>query len=316
MDRIPAVRRAILADLTPLVAFGWAVLAVAVPTALRWAVDRGASGVPFVTYYPVVALVALGLGWRWAAGVTLACAVIANRVFNPEPLLFWMGAREAVLVALFLLSCAVLIWAGDTARRMVRALEATKAREETLNRELLHRVKNLLSTVNAMAVLTARHSEPEAFAAALTGRMQALERATGLLGVDEATPCAVHAVVESALAPFSAGSNLLIEGPPCELPRDACMPLSLALHELATNASKYGALTAPEGRVSVVWTLEPGGALALAWRECGGPPVTPPERTGMGTQLLRAQRGLDRVELAYHPEGVACAIGIDGCGAG
>ena len=92
---------------------------------------------------------------------------------------------SSVLVLLFVLSCAALIWAGSTARRLVRELEAAKRREEGLNRELLHRVKNMLATVNAMALLTARYTPPEEFAAALDGRLRALERATGLLRADE-----------------------------------------------------------------------------------------------------------------------------------
>jgi two-component sensor histidine kinase len=191
-----------------------------------------------------------------------------------------MSAHEAVLVVLFLLSCATLIWAGDTARRTVRQLEAAKARESLLNHELLHRVKNLLATVNAMAVLTARHTAPEEFVPALTGRMQALERATELLGVDERAHCDLHALVAAALEPFRAGDTFTIEGPACELPRESCVPLSLALHELATNAAKYGALSVPAGRVELLWTVGEGEErmLRLAWREVGGPPVAAPER--------------------------------------
>jgi len=314
LDRIPAVRRAILADIAPLQAFAWSVLAVALPTGLRWAIDRGAAGVPFLTYFPAVTLAALFLGWRWAAGVTLASAFVANRLFRAEPLLFWEGGSDAVLVGLFVLSAAALVWIGDVARRTVRALEAAQARQGLLNAELLHRVKNLLATVNAMAVLTARHSAPGDFADALTGRMQALERATGLLGVDERAPCEVHRLVDEALAPFRAGDTFTVEGPACELPRDACVPLSLALHELATNATKYGALSVPEGRVELLWTVGEGeeGLLRLAWRELGGPAVVAPQRSGMGTQLLKPQRGLDAVELHYLPGGVECAIGIAG----
>jgi two-component sensor histidine kinase len=313
LERIPAIRRAILADVPVPLALGWSALAVALPTALRWAVDRGESGVPFVTYYPVVALVALGLGWRWAAGVTLACAAIANRVFSAEPLLFWMSAREAVLVALFLASCAVLIWAGASARRMVREVEAAQARESLLNAELLHRVKNLLATVNAMIVLTGRHSPPESYMTALSGRMMALERATELLGLGGSAPCELGRLVDTALAPFRAGENFMVAGPPCELPRDACLPLSLALHELATNAVKHGALSLPRGWVAIDWTLARDGLLTLTWREADGPPVREPRRQGMGTQLLKRQRGLDHVELHFRPAGVECAITIDGC---
>jgi len=105
----------------------------------------------------------------------------------------------------------------------------------------------------------------------------------------------------------------MISGPACELPRDACVPLSLALHELCTNAAKYGALSVPEGWVALDWRLDGDGLLTLSWREENGPPVTGPARAGMGTQLLKRQRGLDHVELHYRPAGVECAIAIEGC---
>ncbi len=313
MDRIPAVRRAMLADLPPLHALGWCTVAVAVPTALRWAIDRGSEGVPFLTYFPALTLAALFLGWRWATLVAVASAAVANNLFRDSPLRFWESGSEALLAGLFVLSCLALIAIGEVARRTVRALEAAKAREILLNQELLHRVKNLLATVNAMAVLTARHAEPEAFVPALTGRMLALERATELLGTAEDAPCEARRLVEAALAPFRAGDTFVLDGPACTLPREACVPLSLALHELCTNAVKYGALSVPDGRVRLGWAVEADGLLTLTWREEGGPPVTGPSRAGMGTQLLQRQRGLDHVEVHYRPAGVECTIVIEGC---
>ncbi len=312
MDRVPVVRRALLADVPPLVALGWSALAVATATGVRYAIDRGEGAIPFLTYFPAVTLVSLFLGWRWGAAVSLVSGVVANRLLSAEPLLFYASVREAVLVGLFALACAALVAIGDGARRTVRELHAAQEREALRNQELLHRVKNLLATVNAMAVLTARHSRPEDFVSALTGRMEALDRATELLGVGESAPCDMQRLAETALAPFRAGDNFTVEGPPCELPRDACVPLSLALHELATNAAKYGALSRPEGRVSLAWALDGDGVLELSWRERGGPPVVPPTRRGMGSQLLRAQRGLDRVELNCPREGAECTIAIEG----
>jgi two-component sensor histidine kinase len=302
-----------LADVSAPAALGWSALAVALPTALRWAIDQGEAGVPFVSYFPAVVLTALFLGWRWATAVAVASGAIANRLFTDAPLLFYVSGRDAALVAMFGASCAVLIWAGDTARRMVREVEAAKARESLLNAELLHRMKNLLATVNAMIVLTGRHSPPENYMTALSGRMMALERATELLGLGESAPCELGRLVDTALAPFRAGENFMVAGPPCELPRDACLPLSLALHELCTNAVKYGALSAPRGWVAIDWALARDGLLTLAWREADGPPVRGPERQGMGTQLLKRQRGLDHVELHFRPAGVECSITIEGC---
>lgn len=288
----------------------WSALAVAVPTLLRWAIDKGEAGFPFVTYFPAVVLAALLLGWRWAAAVALTSGVLANRLFSEEPVL-GLGPRDAVLMALFFLSCAALVWIGELSRRLVRELEAGKAREELLNHELMHRAKNMLATVNAMAVLTARHSEPGEFPAAFSGRMKALARATELLGAGQAALCEARELVERAIEPFRTDGNFQLEGPACRLPRDSCVPLSLALHELCTNAAKHGALTVAEGKVELGWGCDVEGRLKVGWRERGGPPVPEQRRTGMGTQLLRVQRGLSAVELRYPREGVECDIEIE-----
>lgn len=89
------------------------------------------------------------------------------------------------------------------------------------------------------------------------------------------------------------------------------MPLALAIHELCTNALKHGAL-AGEGQIEVKWDLRPDGRCRIEWREIGGPPVTPPERFGLGRRLLTAQRGLDEVTLDFAPAGLACTIAIEG----
>ncbi len=311
MNRIPAIRRVILADIPLAASAAWAVLAVAVPTGLRWFIDQGEAGVPFVTYFPAVVLAALLLGWRWGAAVAVASGVIANRLFNPEPLLA-VSVLDAALVGLFALSCAALIWIAETARRLVRELEAATAREELLNAELMHRVKNMLATVNAMAVLTARHSGPGQFAQVFAGRMRALDKATELLGTGRQMHCEVAKLVASAIEPFRAEANFAISGAPCELPRDACVPLSLALHELCTNAAKHGALSAAEGRVELGWQSDADGLLTLVWRERDGPPVPEVRRAGMGTQLLRRQHGLKNVEVEFRSDGLLCTIEIEG----
>ena len=316
MDRIPALRRVILADVAPVRGALWAVAAVVAPTALRWAIDRGASGVPFVTYFPAVLLTALFLGWRWGGAVAVASAVVANWLFVGEPWSFSARPLDALALTLFGLTCAGLVWIGEMVRRLVRELEAAKARESLLNAELMHRMKNMLATVNAMAVLTARHTEPGRFAQAFTGRMRALDRATELLGTGGDVHCEVQRLVEGAIEPFRTDGNFVTEGPHCELPRDACVPLSLALHELCTNAAKHGALTVPEGKVELSWQCDEAGLLTLDWRESGGPPVPGQRRAGMGTQLLRRQRGLTSVEVEFRPGGLTCRICIEGVLAG
>jgi two-component sensor histidine kinase len=315
VDRIPALRRVILADVPLWKGALWSAAAVAVPTLLRLTVDHGAAGMPFVTYFPAVVLAALFLGWRWGAVVALVSGAVANQVFIAEPLRFYADLEQALLVVLFALSCAALVWTGEMVRRLVRELQAAREREALLNHELMHRVKNLLATVSAMAMLTARHTEPDRFVEALSGRMRALEKATDLLGTGQGGQCDLHRLIDGAVAPFRAGDNFTVEGPACELPRDACVPLSLALHELCTNAAKHGALTAETGRVDVRWTLGEGDEqlLRLVWREQGGPPVPEVRKAGMGTQLLRRQRGLDDIDVRFERTGLTCEVSIDGC---
>jgi two-component sensor histidine kinase len=311
VDRIPAIRRVILADVPPARGALWAAAAVAVPTALGWAIGQGELGVPFITYFPALLLAALLLGWRWGLAVLAASAAVADWMFLGEPGPS-LAPGDFARLALFLVIGALLVWVGEIVHRQVRELEAAHAREELLNAELMHRVKNMLATVNAMAVLTARHSGPGQFAQAFGGRMKALDRATAMLGAGRATHCEVRKLVEGAIEPFRTDGNFAIEGPRCDLPRDSCVPLSLALHELSTNAAKHGALSVPEGKVELAWECDVAGLLTLVWREGGGPPVPEVRRTGMGTQLLRRQRGLKAVEAEFRREGVVCRIEIEG----
>src|SRR3990170_7092987 len=115
VDRIPAIRRVVLAEIPAAQAAAWAVIAVAVPTGLRWFIDQGSAGIPFVTYFPAVVLAALLLGWRWATVVALASGAVANRGFGDESLLD-ISALDAALIGLFALSCAALIWIGEMAQ--------------------------------------------------------------------------------------------------------------------------------------------------------------------------------------------------------
>ncbi|MEO0062433.1 MAG: hypothetical protein RLZZ08_993 [Pseudomonadota bacterium] len=312
--RYPALSGVILADRPPLVALGWSILAVACGFFLRLAIDGGAYGVPFTTFYPAVVLTALLLGWFWGALVSVASAMVANGWLMEKPLLRSFSAHDMVLAGLFLLSCAALVATAEFARRMVRQLEAAKEREELLNSELVHRVKNMLATVGAIASMTARHSDPADFQRALAGRMDALQRATDMLGTGGAPVRDLKQLVDNAIAPFRSADNFTVTGPGCDVPRAACIPLSLALHELCTNALKYGALSVPGGQVELRWALDDAepSLIRLCWQESGGPPVAAPTRAGLGTQLLTRQRELADAVLDYAPQGLICTLTVVG----
>ena len=311
MTRLGFVRRALLAERSHPERLLWAALAVALPTFLRLAIDGGANGIPFVTYFPAIMLAAVFLDWRYASLTAIASAVVAKRVFIGGPVLIEMDIAYLLIIGMFFLSCALLIVIGETLRRTLRRLDAAASTQEMLSDELRHRVRNVLTVVQSIAAMTRRNHSDD-FWEAFTGRLTALAGASDLIGTAEWETCRIPDLIEQAIKPFAANGNIRLDGPACRLPRQCCVPASLALHELCTNAIKHGALSVPEGRVDLTWTITDDDAMMLIWREGGGPRVTKPARKGMGTRLLVAQPGLAAVSLRFEPDGVECHMKIAG----
>jgi PAS domain S-box-containing protein len=188
-----------------------------------------------------------------------------------------------------------------------RAEESQKA----LIAELNHRVKNTLATVQSVAMQTAREAESLAcFRDAFDGRLIALAKAHDLLTRNSWRGASLGDLLAHELAPYPA-SAISLDGPPVELGAPAALTFGMMFHELATNAAKHGAFSAPEGRVSVRWSSASGERLEFEWREEEGPQVVAPERRGFGLRLLEnaAQRDLGgRTELDFAPEGLRCRI--------
>jgi PAS domain S-box-containing protein len=191
------------------------------------------------------------------------------------------------------------------ARDVTEAKRAEQQRELLIG-ELNHRVKNTLALVQALAAHT-RHAaaSPTDFEQAFTSRLHALGHAHDLLTQTHWKGTSLHQVIETALAPFSVygGSEARVEvnGPQVWLNSNTAVTLTLAFHELATNAAKYGALSTNQGRVNIFWEAQPAGApkeILLQWRESDGPVVESPSRKGFGTMLI------EKV-LAYEAEGEA-----------
>jgi two-component sensor histidine kinase len=156
-------------------------------------------------------------------------------------------------------------------------------------RELAHRSKNLVAVIQAIAHQTARHSDDVSdFTERFSARLVSLARTHDLLTGKEKNGAALEDLVNTQIEPFVevSGNRLSVQGPPVVLDEAATQSVGLALHELATNAAKYGALSVPEGRVSIDWGLveSPHGpiALRLNWRERNGPRVEEPVRKGFG----------------------------------
>jgi PAS domain S-box-containing protein len=187
-------------------------------------------------------------------------------------------------------------------------------RQALLIRELNHRVKNMLATVQAIMSSTARAAGSVAeFQDAFTGRIVSLARAHARISEGQWQTISFRDLLCDELAPYDDGRRVRLDGPVVDLTASLAVPLTMALHELTTNAVKHGALAAAGGSVAVSWALMCGRELEFEWLERGGPRVAPPTRRGFGSQLvqrvLTSQIGA-RVAIAYEPDGLRARVAV------
>lgn len=184
----------------------------------------------------------------------------------------------------------------------------------SLTRELNHRVKNTLANVLSIVALTRRRANTlNEFADGIDGRIRALSATHDLLTQSDWGTTPVRAVVEAELAPYARGSESILDlkGPDVELAPNDALSLGLAIHELATNAAKYGALSAPSGKVEIVWQASGPKTVEINWQESGGPTVVAERTRGFGTDLIEkivAHELGNPVELDFNPDGVRCKL--------
>ncbi|MDA0820631.1 MAG: CHASE domain-containing protein [Proteobacteria bacterium] len=185
----------------------------------------------------------------------------------------------------------------------------------SLTRELNHRVKNTLASIISIISLTRRRTTSlDDFADSLEGRVRALSSTHDLLTQSEWGTTPLRSVIEIELAPYSGGGNeVVMGGPDIELAPNDALSLGLAIHELATNAAKYGALSQQGGRVSINWRGEGEELVVVDWVERGGPEVSAERTPGFGTDLIQkivAHELHQPVAIRFDPEGVSCTLRV------
>lgn len=214
--------------------------------------------------------------------------------------------------------------AGTTVGLTGAAVDVTERKENEqhlrlLMRELTHRSKNLLAVIQAMARQTARHAGSiDNFVEIFSARLQALSKSHDLLVQESWYGASLNDMVRSQLGHHldRENSQFTIQGPNLFLKPEAAQNIGLAIHELSTNAAKYGALSVPNGHVDILWTRrtpEAGGGFELSWRERGGPVVSKPEGRGFGSLVIERNlaRALDgKVELDFAPSGLVCTVSV------
>jgi two-component sensor histidine kinase len=175
---------------------------------------------------------------------------------------------------------------------------------------LQHRTSNLLAVISAVADKTLRDDRTvKEVRELLRGRITALARTHQKLTKTDWTGVNLRDIIRQELDPFADQTE--ITGPDVELNSQSAQNFSLAVHELTTNAIKYGALSAPGGRIGIHWTTIGSGSdghLKFQWLESAGPPVAPPARQGFGTLLLRTI--FANAEIEYPPEGFRCTLAL------
>jgi two-component system CheB/CheR fusion protein len=210
----------------------------------------------------------------------------------------------------------VIIGASKIARD-ISERKRNEAQIAMLAREAEHRVKNVLATVQATIHLT-QADTPDLMKKAIEGRIQALANVHALFVKSRWTGAELRTLVTQELLPYSeagdtGNTRVEIDGPPVFLETSTAQTIAVALHELTTNAAKYGALSVAAGRVRVEWEHSAGDHLSIRWTETGGPAAEPPTRKGFGTRVMEAMIGgqlKGGIEFDWRSEGLACHIKV------
>jgi len=297
---------------SPLEAAAGSAVCVVLPTLARLALTEPlGAALPFVTFFPTVLLATVLWGTRWGKAVLAASGLIAWFFFVQSGNAELMSSKGQAALALFLVAGALILITGQALRQALISLQAARDADAARKRELEHRLKNTLAIVQSFSFYLSRKTTDTAqYHRLLEAKLMALAKASEVLFAEKFEACGLRETVVAALAPFADEERMSLTGPPVILDAVSCEPLVLALHELATNAHKYGALSVPLGKVELSWQIASSkpSKCVIRWVEKNGPIVHPPVRTGLGQRLLVRQRGLDAVDVTYDPTGLICEL--------
>jgi two-component sensor histidine kinase len=293
-----------------LLAYGIAIAIFLIATILRIVLDPFIlPPAPFFTYYTAVLLTAFFCG-PWPALFAVAISgITAWYLFLPPRGSFEVSPHAAIALLAFFTIAVLIVAVVASLHAAIKKILAQEQQTKLLAKELQHRTSNLLTVIQSIAQRSLAGDSPslakgrEIFEA----RLQALARTHQQLTSSKTDAVALEEIVRSELEAFS--SRTKINGDEIFLDYQQAQKFSLAVHELATNALKYGALAAPKGAVQITWSVSNNGnghELRFRWEEHGGPPVAVPTREGFGTTLLKAAFAKSRMD--YAPHGFSCEI--------
>lgn len=309
MDFQRLVRALPQRPLPPLGQAALAVTCVAAGTLVHWVLEPMLVGVPFITFFPAVLFATVLGGIRAGAMALVLSALVAAYLWLAPYRLLDLSRSSWVTLIVFILMGGTVVFGAHLLQIAVAMARESEGRASLIAREMQHRIGNKLALVQAVARLSARHAETlDEFQELFSARLQALSESQAVAGPQPDLPTDLGALLRVVLRPFDE-QRIHLSGPLAGIDsRDRPM-LALLLHELGTNAVKHGALSIPRGRIALSWAMADPG-VRLEWRESGGPPVAPPDRTGFGTSLANAAFPPERGEVSfdYLPEGLRCTV--------
>ncbi len=288
----------------------FAVVCVGIATVVRVGLGRiSPDSAVFAPYYSatlVAALVGGGESGTLAAGLG---ATAAYFLFVPED---WGLApfrlEQLVSLVLYGTSSVVIVWAAQSYRGLLQQLRATEVTRELLNRELVHRIKNVLANVQGIVGQTL--VDQKTLRDVINARIAALGATNDLLVKSDWQSASLREILIHEFSPYGL-SRFQLHGGDADCPSALAIFLALVIHELTTNAVKYGALSCPDGRIDIAWT-DVSGQLTLEWIESGGPEPTSPPREGFGTALLQsgARQFQGTVDFRFERTGLRCRLSL------
>jgi two-component sensor histidine kinase len=291
-------------------AYAFAILLVALATTLRWAFGLLTPWVQaFTMFYPAVLLATLAGGAGPGVFVALLSAMIGWLLFLPPFInLLPLTLADEINLLTFLVASLAVVWATEHYRRLTKRLKDEEGLRKIAVDELAHRLKNKVATIQAIIAIRLRDNP--AVRNEISGALAALMATDDLITSAQGKGAHINDILLAELTPYDL-SRVTMKGRELLLPTKLALTFALLLHELATNAAKYGSLSKPTGKLTIKWALA-GRRLNLVWRETDGPVVKPRSHSGFGTKLfMQALEQFDGTAKAdFAPTGLICTIDV------